>query len=77
MEGRKRKIEEEEDKEQCSGEKVEDFLSDKVYEMIEKKILKKDFIGESGFKEFVSPFKEIIEKRGWNIICKHMPLRAA
>ena len=39
---------------------------------MEKKILKKDFIGERGLK---SPFKEIIEKRGWKFICQNLPSR--
>ena len=39
-----------------------------------KKTLKKGFIGERGFKKFIPPFKEVIEKRGWKIICEHMPL---
>ena len=64
QEGRQMKIEEEEDKEQSSVEEIEDFLSDKGCEIMEKKILK---------KEFISPFKEIIKKRGWKIIGKHMP----
>ena len=40
------KIEEEEDKEQSSVEEIEDFLSDKGCEIMEKKILKKEFIAE-------------------------------
>ena len=35
--------------------------------------MKKGFIGEKGFKQFISPFKEVIEKREWKIICEHMP----
>ena len=38
-----------------------------------KKILKKGFIGERGFKQFIPPFKEVIKNRGWKIICEHMP----
>ena len=38
-----------------------------------KKILHKGFIGERGFKRFIPPFKEVIEKRGWKIICEHKP----
>ena len=38
-----------------------------------KKILKKGFIGERGFKQFIPPFKEVITNRGWKIICEHMP----
>ena len=40
---------------------------------MEKKILNKRFIGERGFKKFIPPFKELVEKRGWNVICEHMP----
>ena len=40
---------------------------------MEKKLQKKDFIGERGFKKFISLFKEVIEKRGWRIICQHTP----
>ena len=38
-----------------------------------KKIPKKGFIEERGFKKFISPFKEVIEMRGWKIICEHIP----
>ena len=67
-EGRKRKRDEKKYKEQSSGEEIEDFLSDRAYKIMEKNILKKEFIGDKGFKEFISPFKEIIENRGCNII---------
>ena len=44
---------------------------------MEKKILQKGFIGERAFKKFISPFKELIEKRGWKSICEHKPLGRA
>ena len=47
-EGRKKKRDEEEDKEQSSREEIEDFLSDKAYEMIVKKILKENFFEKGG-----------------------------
>ena len=72
-EGRKRKRTDEEEKEQSSKEEVEDFVSDEAYKVIEKKILNKGFIGERGFKHFISTFKEVTKKRGWKIICEHMP----
>ena len=43
---------------------MEEFVSDITYKLMENKILKKDFIGERGFKKFIYLFKEIIEKRG-------------
>ena len=40
---------------------------------MEKKLLKKGFIGERGFKEIIPPFKKIIEKRNWIVIYEHLP----
>ena len=65
-EERERKRVEEEEK-QRGDEEVDEFVSDKDYEIMEK-IFKKDFIGERGLKKFISPFKEIIEKRGRRFI---------
>ena len=31
----------------------------------------KGFIGEKGFGKLISPFAEIIEKRGWSLFCTH------
>ena len=76
-EGRKRKRGDDEEKEQSSKEEFEDFVSNEAYEVMEKKILKKGFIGDRGFKKFISPFKEVIEKLGWKVICEHMPPRHA
>ena len=33
----------------------------------------KGFIGEKGLGTFISPFAEIIEKRGWSLFCKYKP----
>ena len=46
----------EEEKKQSSDEEVDEFISNKAYEIMEKKILKKDFIGDRGFKKFLLPF---------------------
>ena len=58
-EERKRKRVEEEEK-QSNDEEVDEFVSNKGYEIMEKKIFKKDFIRERGLKKFILPFKEII-----------------
>ena len=34
----------------------------------------KGFIGERGFGKLISPFAEIIKKRGWSLFCTHKPL---
>ena len=71
---RKMKRMEEGEEEESSGSDDEDFLSNEVCELMQKTLLKKGFIGESGFKEIIPPFKEVIEKRGWTSINTHMPV---
>ena len=67
-EEQKRKRVEEEEK-QSNDEEVDEFVSNKAYEIMEKKIFKKDFNRERGLKKFILPFKNIIEKRGRRFIC--------
>ena len=47
------------------------FISDKAYSLWEKNLSDKWFIGERGFGKLISPFVEIIEKRGWSLFCTH------
>ena len=49
------------------------FISDEAYSLWEKNLTDKGFIREMGFGTFISPIVEIIEKRGWNLFCKHKP----
>ena len=64
---------------QSRAEKVEEskddkaFISDEAYSLWEKHLSDKGFIGERGFGTFISPFVEIIEKKGWSLFCKHKP----
>ena len=39
--------------------------------------MQKDFIGERGFNKPISPFREVMEKRVWNLLCEHKPVRFA
>ena len=48
-------------------------MSKEAFELMEKKLLKKGFIRERGFKEIIPPFKEIIEKRNRIAIWEHLP----
>ena len=50
---------------------MDEFISNRAYEVMDKKILRKDFIGERGFKKFIPPFKEVIEKRWWSQLCEN------
>ena len=34
-------------------------------------MLHKDFIGERGFNQLISPFREVIEKKSWILLCEH------
>ena len=51
------------------------FLTDKGAEIFKKTLAKEGFIGGRGFKEFVPPFKEEIERRGWEMLYKHLEPR--
>ena len=62
---------EEGEKEQGKEVKMDKFISYRACEVMDKKILRKDSIGERGFKQFISPFKEVIEKREWSQLCEH------
>ena len=45
------------------------FIIDKGAAILIKTLAKKGFIEDRGFKELVPPFKEEIERRGWEMIC--------
>ena len=52
-------------------EKVSDFISERAYFAWRDKLQHKDFIGERGFSKLISPFLEIIKKRGWHLFREH------
>ena len=64
---RKRGNEEVESNEQKAG----DWVSDMAYIAWRDKLQHIDFIGERGFNKWVSPFQDLIESKGWHMLCKH------
>ena len=56
------------------AEDNEAFISDKAYSLWGRNLRDKGFIGERGFGMLISPFAEIIEKKGWSLFYKHKPL---
>ena len=48
------------------------FFFKKGDETFRKSLVKKGFVEERGFKEIVLPFKEEIERRGLEGVCKHL-----
>ena len=38
------------------------------------KLQHRDFIRERGFNKWVSPFKEMVESKGWHLFCEHKAL---
>ena len=55
---------------QQEGEE-DDFVSEEAYSIWKKYYAGKGFVGERGFSKLISPFKELIEQRGWGNFCKH------
>ena len=52
-------------------EEVEDFVSDEAYSNWKKHYANKGFVVERRFRNPITPFKEMIEKRGWKALCTH------
>ena len=58
-------------KERQQEEEEDDFVSEEAYSIWKKHYAGKGFIGERGFSQLISPFKELIEQRGWEKFCEH------
>ena len=58
-------------KEKVAEEEVEDFVSEEAYSNWRKHYAGKGFVAERRFKNPIIPFKEMIEKRGWETLCAH------
>ena len=52
-------------------EEVEDFVSEEAYSNWKKHYSNKGFVAERRFKNPISPFKEMIEQRGWESLYAH------
>ena len=52
-------------------EEAEYFVSDEAYSNWRKHYASKGFVAERRFKNPITPFKEMIEKRGWETLCAH------
>ena len=58
-------------KERRQEEEEDVFVSEEAHSLWKKHYAGKGFIGERGFSQLISPFKELIEQRGWGKFCKH------
>ena len=64
-------LEEDELHEREVAEEEKDFISEEAKDLWNKVMWNKEFICERGFRKLISPFSEVIEKRGWAFFCKH------
>ena len=58
-------------KEKEAEEEVDDFVSEEAHSNMRKYYANKGFVAERRFKTPITPFKELIEKRGWGTLCTH------
>ena len=58
-------------KEKQQEEEEDEFVSEEAFSIWKKHYAGKGFVGERGFSQLISPFKELIEQRGWGKFCKH------
>ena len=63
--------EEDEHTEKEATEDDKDFISKEAQELWNKILFDKEFMCERGFGKLISPFSEVIEKRGWAFFCEH------
>ena len=66
-----------EEEEQPEREKIEeekDFISQEAKKLWNKVMFDKDFVCERGSGKLISPFSEVITKRGWEFFCEHKAL---
>ena len=52
-------------------EEVKGFVSEEAYSNWKKHYAKKGFVSERRLRNPITPFKEMIEQRGWNALCAH------
>ena len=52
-------------------EEVEDFVSEEAYSNWKKHYANKGFVAERRFRNPITPFKEMIEQRGWEALYAH------
>ena len=58
-------------KEKQQEGKEDEFVSEEAFSIWKKYYAGKGFVGERGFSQLISPFKELIEQSGWGKFCKH------
>ena len=58
-------------KERQQEEEEDEFVLEEAFSIWKKHYAGKGFVGERGFSQLISPFKELIEQRGWGKFCKH------
>ena len=57
--------------ERVETEEEKDFISPEAKELWNKVMFDKDFVCERGFGKLISPFSEVITKRGWEFFYEH------
>ena len=66
------KQEAEEIKIEVEAGEVISFYSEKGVNSFKKYLSKKGYVEERGFKKLLSPFKEEVERRGWEIVSQYI-----
>ena len=70
-ESRKRKRGTNEAEAEQRRDRARNFVSDKAEALMERSLKDRGFIAEREFKKLISPFAEMMEKRGWQSLGEH------
>ena len=76
-EPRKRKMGVDEAGKEQRKNRVENFISESAVALMEGSLKNKGFIAKRGFKNIISPFADMVEKREWQSLAKHKEPRCA
>ena len=70
-ESRKRKRGADEAEAEKRKDRARNFISNKAAAVMERSLKDTGFIAKRGFKRLISPFAEMLEKRGWQSLGEH------
>ena len=70
-ESRKRKRGADEARVEHMKERAQNFNLEKTTALMEGSLKDRGFVAERGFKKVISPFTEMLEKRGWQLLGEH------
>ena len=58
-------------KKEVNEARARNLISEKAVALMEGSLKNRGFIAEKGFKNIISPFAEVLERREWKLLAEH------